>query len=82
MEAYIEHSVPCPPAASMTSTKIRKFNMMFKLHQGVITEDNAAEIFPCARRPPRAFRQLQERGAPPGAAAYSGICQIGKSFRK
>ena len=45
MEDYIkEHNLVCPSCGKADFTSIRKFNMMFKTHQGV-TEDTAAEIY-------------------------------------
>ena len=43
--AYIrEKGVVCPNCGKSDFTDIRKFNLMFKTHQGV-TEDSAAEIY-------------------------------------
>ncbi len=81
MVAFIrEHSVACPVCGKSDFTDIRKFNLMFKTHQGV-TEDSANEVY---LRPETAqgifvnFKNIQRttrRKIP------FGVCQIGKSFR-
>ena len=81
LTAYIEQNkIPCPACGKSDFTAIRKFNMMFKTHQGV-TEDSAAEVY---LRPETAqgifvnFKNIQRttrRKLP------FGVCQIGKSFR-
>ncbi len=81
LSAYIaEHQIPCPGCGKSDFTPIRKFNMMFKTHQGV-TEDSAAEVY---LRPETAqgifvnFKNIQRttrRKVP------FGVAQIGKSFR-
>ena len=79
--AYIrEKNVPCPGCGKSEFTDIRKFNLMYKTHQGV-TEDSSTEVylrpetaqgifvnFPCIQRTTR--RKLP-----------FGVCQVGKSFR-
>ena len=53
-EAYIrDHDIPCPECGKRDYCVIRKFNIMFRTHQGV-TEDSAAEIT-CGRKPHRAI---------------------------
>ncbi len=81
MTAYIrEKNIPCPGCGKSEFTDIRKFNMMFKTHQGV-TEDSATELY---LRPETAqgifvnFKNIQRttrRKIP------FGVAQIGKSFR-
>jgi glycyl-tRNA synthetase len=81
MSEYIaEHSIACPHCGKSDFTPIRKFNMMFRTHQGV-TEDSATEIY---LRPETAqgifinFKNIQRvtrRKIP------FGVAQIGKSFR-
>lgn len=81
MVAFIrEQQIPCPGCGKSDFTDIRKFNLMFKTHQGV-TEDTAAEVY---LRPETAqgifvnFKNIQRttrRKIP------FGVCQIGKSFR-
>ena len=81
MSEYIrEKGIPCPGCGKSEFTDIRKFNMMFKTHQGV-TEDSATELY---LRPETAqgifvnFKNIQRttrRKIP------FGVAQIGKSFR-
>lgn len=81
MVAYIrEKKITCPGCGKSDFTDIRKFNLMFKTHQGV-TEDNSTEVY---LRPETAqgifvnFKNIQRttrRKIP------FGVCQIGKSFR-
>lgn len=75
-----ENCVVCPGCGKSDFTDIRKFNLMFKTHQGV-TENNSTEIY---LRPETAqgifvnFKNIQRttrRKIP------FGVCQIGKSFR-
>ncbi len=74
------NNVPCPGCGKSDFTDIRKFNLMFKTHQGV-TEDNANEVY---LRPETAqgifvnFKSIQRatrRKVP------FGVGQVGKSFR-
>ena len=39
-----DNQVPCPGCGKSDFTDIRKFNLMFKTHQGV-TEDTANEVY-------------------------------------
>ena len=81
MVEYIrENKVPCPGCGKSDFTDIRKFNLMFKTHQGV-TEDSSTEVY---LRPETAqgifvnFKNIQRttrRKLP------FGVCQVGKSFR-
>ncbi|MBR4955916.1 MAG: glycine--tRNA ligase [Clostridia bacterium] len=81
MSEYIrEKGIPCPGCGKSEFTDIRKFNMMFKTHQGV-TEDSGTELY---LRPETAqgifvnFKNIQRttrRKVP------FGVAQIGKSFR-
>ena len=81
LTAYIrENNIACPGCGKSNFTEIRKFNMMFKTHQGV-TEDSSTEIY---LRPETAqgmfvnFKNIQRttrRKLP------FGIAQTGKSFR-
>ncbi len=75
-----EKSIPCPGCGKSDFTDIRKFNLMFKTHQGV-TEDNSTEVY---LRPETAqgifvnFKNIQRttrRKIP------FGVAQVGKSFR-
>ena len=81
MTAYIrQHNIPCPGCGKSDFTEIRKFNMMFKTHQGV-TEDNSTEVY---LRPETAqgifvnFKNIQRTTR---KKVPFGVGQIGKSFR-
>jgi glycyl-tRNA synthetase len=81
MVAFIqEKNIPCPGCGKSDFTSIRKFNLMFKTHQGV-TEETATEVY---LRPETAqgifvnFRNVQRTTR---KKIPFGICQIGKSFR-
>lgn len=79
--SYIrERGVQCPDCGKCDFTDIRKFNLMFKTHQGV-TEDSAAEVY---MRPETAqgifvnFKNIQRTTR---KKIPFGVCQIGKAFR-
>ena len=79
--AYIrEQGVTCPGCGKSDFTDIRRFNLMFKTHQGV-TEDTANEVY---LRPETAqgifvnFKNIQRTTR---KKLPFGVCQIGKSFR-
>lgn len=75
-----EHNIVCPSCGAMDYTDIRKFNLMFKTHQGVL-EDNKSEVY---LRPETAqgifvnFKNVQRTSR---KKLPFGIGQIGKSFR-
>ena len=75
-----DNKVPCPGCGKSDFTDIRKFNLMFKTHQGV-TEDNSTEVY---LRPETAqgifvnFRNIQRTTR---KKIPFGVAQIGKSFR-
>ena len=79
--AYIrEQKIACPGCGKSDFTDIRKFNLMFKTHQGV-TEDSSTEVY---LRPETAqgifvnFKNIQRTTR---KKVPFGVCQIGKSFR-
>ncbi len=81
LSAYIkDNNVPCANCGKTEFTDIRKFNMMFKTHQGV-TEDSQAEVY---LRPETAqgifinFKNIQRSTR---KKVPFGVAQIGKSFR-
>ncbi|HBL84549.1 MAG TPA: glycine--tRNA ligase [Clostridiales bacterium] len=75
----LDHNIKCECGKSEFTT-IRKFNMMFKTHQGV-TEDSATEVY---LRPETAqgifvnFKNIQRTSR---KKVPFGVAQIGKSFR-
>ncbi len=64
-----DNDVACPGCGKADFTDIRKFNLMFKTHQGV-TEDSQPPRSTCAPRPPRAFSST----SPPSSAPPAGSC--------
>jgi glycyl-tRNA synthetase len=81
MVAFIrDHKVPCPGCGKCDFTDIRKFNLMFKTHQGV-TEDSANEVYLRPETAQGIFVNFPNVRAPPAASCPSASCQVGKSFR-
>ena len=81
MEAYIrEHNLVCPTCGKADFTGIRKFNMMFKTHQGV-TEDSAAEIYLRPETAQGIFVNFKNIVRATRRKMPMGVAQIGKSFR-
>ena len=81
LEGYIqERAVPCPICGKHDFTGIRKFNMMFKTHQGV-TEDGAAEIYLRPETAQGIFVNFKNIVRSTRRKLPMGVCQIGKSFR-
>ncbi|MDI9520386.1 MAG: glycine--tRNA ligase [Bacillota bacterium] len=81
MEAYIkEHNLVCPACGKADFTGIRKFNMMFKTHQGV-TEDSAAEIYLRPETAQGIFVNFKNIVRSTRRKMPMGVAQIGKSFR-
>ncbi|NLY72941.1 MAG: glycine--tRNA ligase [Tissierellia bacterium] len=79
-QVILEDQIPCPVCGKHNFTNIRKFNLMFKTHQGV-TEEATTEIY---LRPETAqgifvdFKSVQRSSR---MMVPFGIGQIGKSFR-
>lgn len=81
MEGYIrDQGIPCPTCGKQDFTGIRKFNMMFKTHQGV-TEDNANEIYLRPETAQGMFVNFKNVVRSTRRKLPMGIGQIGKSFR-
>ena len=81
LESYInERAIPCPICGKRDFTGIRKFNMMFKTHQGV-TEDSAAEIYLRPETAQGIFVNFKNIVRSTRRKLPMGVCQIGKSFR-
>lgn len=81
MQTYIaEHNIGCPECGKHDFTSIRKFNMMFKTHQGV-TEDSAAEIYLRPETAQGIFVNFKNIMRSTRRRLPMGVCQIGKSFR-
>ncbi len=81
LESYInERAIHCPICGKHDFTGIRKFNMMFKTHQGV-TEDSAAEIYLRPETAQGIFVNFKNIVRSTRRKLPMGVCQIGKSFR-
>ncbi len=81
LEQYIaDHQIPCPTCGKHDFTGIRKFNMMFKTHQGV-TEDSANEIYLRPETAQGIFCNFKNVVRTTRRKLPMGVCQIGKSFR-
>lgn len=61
-------------------TEIRKFNLMFKTHQGV-TEDSSKEIYMRPETAQGIFVNFQNVQRTTRRKLPFGVCQVGKSFR-
>lgn len=76
----VEHKIPCPNCGSTNFTTIRKFNLMFQTHIGVV-DDSKSLVY---LRPETAqgifvnFKNVQRTSR---KKVPFGIGQIGKSFR-
>ncbi len=81
LETFInEHDIVCPTCGKHDFTGIRKFNMMFKTHQGV-TDDSANEIYLRPETAQGIFVNFQNVARTTRKKLPFGICQVGKSFR-
>ncbi|MDD4715614.1 MAG: glycine--tRNA ligase [Oscillospiraceae bacterium] len=81
LTAYLrEHNIPCPNCGKSEFTDIRKFNMMFKTHQGV-TEDSAAEVYLRPETAQGIFVNFKNILRTTRKKLPFGVCQVGKSFR-
>ncbi len=81
LQAYIaEHQLPCPQCGKHDFTAIRKFNMMFRTHQGV-NEDSAAEIYLRPETAQGIFVNFKNIVRATRRKLPMGVAQIGKSFR-
>ncbi|MDR0916883.1 MAG: glycine--tRNA ligase [Oscillospiraceae bacterium] len=81
LTAYIrEHSIPCPGCGESDFTDIRKFNMMFKTHQGV-TEDSSTEVYLRPETAQGMFVNFKNVQRTTRRKLPFGIGQAGKSFR-
>ena len=79
--AYIrEKKVPCPGCGKSDFTDIRKFNLMFKTHQGV-TEDSSTEVYLRPETAQGIFVNFPAIQRTTRRKLPFGVCQVGKSFR-
>ena len=75
-----EHDIVCPECGKKDFTGIRKFNLMFKTHQGV-TEDSSSEIYLRPETAQGIFVNFKNVVRTTRKKLPMGVCQIGKSFR-
>ena len=81
LETYIQDKgIACPTCGKKDFTGIRKFNLMFKTHQGV-TEDNSTELFLRPETAQGIFVNFKNVVRATRRKLPMGIAQVGKSFR-
>ena len=79
--AYIrDNKIPCPGCGKSDFTNIRKFNLMFKTHQGV-TEDTSSEVYLRPETAQGIFVNFPAIQRTTRRKLPFGVCQVGKSFR-
>ncbi|MGI5977872.1 MAG: glycine--tRNA ligase [Oscillospiraceae bacterium] len=75
-----DNKIPCPGCGKSDFTDIRKFNLMFKTHQGV-TEDNSTEVYLRPETAQGIFVNFNNIQRTTRRKIPFGVAQIGKSFR-
>ena len=81
MVAYIrEKSIPCPGCGTCDFSDIKKFNLMFKTHQGV-TQESGTDVYLRPETAQGIFVDYKNVLRTTRKKLPFGICQIGKSFR-
>ena len=75
-----ENNVPCPGCGKSDFTDIRKFNLMYKTHQGV-TEDTANEVYLRPETAQGIFVNFNNIQRTTRRKLPFGVCQVGNSFR-
>ena len=81
MVDYIrEKSIPCPGCGACNFSDIKKFNLMFKTHQGV-TEESGTDVYLRPETAQGIFVDYKNVLRTTRRKIPFGICQIGKSFR-
>ena len=76
----VELDIACPTCGAKDFTDIRKFNLMFKTHQGV-TEDSGALVYLRPETAQGIFVNFKNVLTTSRKKIPFGIAQIGKSFR-
>jgi glycyl-tRNA synthetase len=76
----VEHKVTCPSCGKSDFLPIRKFNMMFQTHQGVVLEQ-ANQIYLRPETAQGIFIQFKNIQRTTRKKIPFGVCQVGKSFR-
>ena len=75
-----DNGVTCPGCGKSDFTDIRKFNLMFKTHQGV-TEDSSTEVYLRPETAQGIFVNFPAIQRTTRKKLPFGVCQVGKSFR-
>lgn len=75
-----DHKITCPNCGSLDYTDVRKFNLMFKTHQGVI-EESKNEVYLRPETAQGIFVNFKNVQRTQRKKLPFGIGQIGKSFR-
>lgn len=75
-----EHKITCPSCGALDYTDVRKFNLMFKTHQGVL-EDSKSEVYLRPETAQGIFVNFKNVLRSSRKKLPFGIGQIGKSFR-
>lgn len=76
----VDHKVTCPSCGKADFLPIRKFNMMFQTHQGVVLEQ-ANQIYLRPETAQGIFIQFKNIQRTTRKKIPFGVCQVGKSFR-
>ena len=80
LDFIYSHKITCPSCGGLEYTDIRKFNLMFKTHQGVV-EDNKSEVYLRPKTAQGIFVNFKNVLRASRKKLPFGIGQIGKSFR-
>lgn len=80
LDFIYKNQIKCPSCGALEYTDIRKFNLMFKTHQGVI-EDNKSEVYLRPETAQGIFVNFKNVLRTTRKKLPFGIGQIGKSFR-
>ena len=81
MVEYIRaKEIPCPGCGKSDFSDIKKFNLMFKTHQGV-TEETGSDVYLRPETAQGIFVNFNNVLRTSRKKVPFGICQIGKSFR-
>ncbi len=80
MEFIANNKIKCPDCGASNFTDIRKFNLMFKTHQGV-TEDAKNEVYLRPETAQGIFVNFANIQRTTRRKLPFGVCQVGKSFR-
>ena len=76
----MDNKIPCPNCGKTNFTEIRKFNLMFQTHQGVV-EDAKTVVYLRPETAQGIFLNFKNVQRTTRKKAPFGICQLGKSFR-